>query len=82
MMDREEIRARLNSEFEAAVGYSDSQLSSDRQEATDYYLGRPWNTPAEGRSSTQLKPENLENLDLLLFLIICFLNLIPINSYK
>lgn len=51
MMDREEIRARLNSEFEAAVGYSDSQLSSDRQEATDYYLGRPWNTPAEGRSS-------------------------------
>ena len=30
----------------------------------------------------QLEPENLENLDLLLFLIICFLNLIPINSYK
>ncbi len=39
MMDREEIRARLNGEFDAAVGYSDSTLSADRLQAAEFYQG-------------------------------------------
>lgn len=51
MMDNSEIRARLSAEVDAAVGYADSQLSEDRIEATEYYLGKQFNTVPDGKSS-------------------------------
>ena len=51
MMDNSEIRARLSAEIDAAVGYADSQLSEDRIEATEYYLGKQFNTVPDGKSS-------------------------------
>ncbi|MGA0335286.1 MAG: WVD2 family protein [Luminiphilus sp.] len=51
MIDNDEIRARLSAEIDAAVGYADSQLSEDRIEATEYYLGKQFNSVADGKSS-------------------------------
>jgi hypothetical protein len=51
VLDRDQISQLLSNEVDAAVGYSDSQLSADRIEATDYYLGKPFNSVPEGRSS-------------------------------
>ena len=51
MLDREEIRARVGAELDAAIGYSDSELSADRIEATEFYLGKQFNTVPDGKSS-------------------------------
>ena len=51
MLDRDQISDLLSAEVDAAVGYSDSQLSADRIEATDFYLGKPFNSVPEGKSS-------------------------------
>ena len=49
MLDREEIRARVGAELDAAIGYSDSELSADRIEATEFYLGKQFNTLPDGK---------------------------------
>ena len=45
-----ELVARIEQEESLAYGVNDSQLSNDRAEAIDYYLGEPFGNEVEGRS--------------------------------
>ena len=45
-----ELVARIEQEESLAYGVNDSQLSNERAEAIDYYLGEPFGNEVEGRS--------------------------------
>lgn len=45
-----ELKAILDSEIHAAMGFLGGQLSEERAEAMDYYLGEPFGNEADGRS--------------------------------
>lgn len=49
-MDDLEIIAMIEQEEKSAYGVNDTELSHDRAEAIDYYLGEPYGNEIEGRS--------------------------------
>ena len=49
-MTNEELAARLGNEIEAASGNFNTELSHQREEAMEYYLGEPFGNEIEGRS--------------------------------
>jgi hypothetical protein len=51
MMTETEIRAALDEEIRGAVGYTSSELSTQRKTALEYYYGEPFGNEVEGRSS-------------------------------
>src|SRR5687767_11720998 len=50
-MTETEIRAALDEEIRGAVGYTSSELSTQRKTALEYYYGEPFGNEVEGRSS-------------------------------
>lgn len=46
----DEILARIQAEEQVAYGINDAELSGERAEAIDYYLGRPFGNEVPGRS--------------------------------
>ena len=46
----EEILSKIDNEEQIAYGINDSQLSAERAEAIQYYLGEPFGNEVEGRS--------------------------------
>lgn len=46
----EEILSKIDNEENIAYGINDAQLSAERAEAVDYYLGEPFGNEQEGRS--------------------------------
>lgn len=53
-MGEDEFRAIIDREVTDAVGWSDSELSSQRIEAMNYYQGEPFGDEREGRSKVVL----------------------------
>ena len=49
-MREDELKAILNAEITASIGYLDDELSQQRRKAMDYYLGEPYGNEVEGRS--------------------------------
>ncbi len=49
-MTNEELASRLGNEIEAASGNFNTELSHQREEAMEYYLGEPFGNEIEGRS--------------------------------
>jgi hypothetical protein len=49
-MQNEEILYQIEQEENTAYGVNDSELSADRAQAIDYYLGEPFGNEIEGRS--------------------------------
>ena len=49
-MTDEELASRLGNEIEAASGNFNTELSHQREEAMEYYLGEPFGNEIEGRS--------------------------------
>ena len=49
-MTKSELKAIVNSEKRAAMGYMGGELSEQRADAMDYYLGEPFGNEQEGRS--------------------------------
>ena len=50
-----ELKVLVDSELESAMGYMDSELSDQRSEAMDRYLGEPLGNEMEGRSQVQTR---------------------------
>jgi len=50
-MDQATLKAVVAGEVRRAIGYMGGTISTDRQKALDYYLGRPFGNEVEGRSS-------------------------------
>jgi len=50
-MTNEELASKLSNEIESASGNFNTELSSQREEAMEYYLGEPFGNEIEGRSS-------------------------------
>ncbi len=51
----DEIAAICGAEIDAASGYSSGELSQERAEAMDYYLGEPYGDEQEGRSQVRTR---------------------------
>ena len=49
-MTDDELASRLGNEIEAASGNFNTELSHQREEAMEYYLGEPFGNEIEGRS--------------------------------
>ena len=49
-MDDNELLAKIDREESMAYGINDAQLSNERANAIDYYLGKPFGNEIEGRS--------------------------------
>ena len=49
-MTEDELASRLSNEIDAASGNFNTELSSQREEAMEYYLGEPFGNEIEGRS--------------------------------
>ena len=49
-MTDEEILSKIDNEEQIAYGINDAQLSSERAEAINYYLGEKFGNEVEGRS--------------------------------
>ena len=45
-----ELSAQLDSEIQGATGYANTELSNQREEAMQYYLGEPFGNEIDGRS--------------------------------
>jgi len=50
-MEDTELKAIVNAEIRSAMGYMGGDLSNQRAQAMDYYLGEPFGNEMEGRSS-------------------------------
>ena len=50
-MDEDKLKAIIRSETDSALGYLNTELANDREEAWDGYLQRPYGNEIEGRSS-------------------------------
>jgi hypothetical protein len=50
-MDDSTLKAVVSAEVRRAIGYMGGTISTERMRALDYYLGRPFGTEIEGRSS-------------------------------
>ena len=46
----DELSAQLDSEIQGATGYANTELSNQREEAMQYYLGEPFGNEIDGRS--------------------------------
>ena len=57
-----QIVSICRSEIDSASGYASSELSRERSEAMDYYLGEPYGDEVEGRSSVRTR-EVLETVE-------------------
>lgn len=54
MMDEPEFRAVVQKAIAQSVQYVDGELSQERAEATEYYLGKPFGNEEDGRSQVVL----------------------------
>lgn len=49
-MSEKDLNSLLDAQIKDAVGFLNTELSKEREEATKYYLGRPFGNEQEGRS--------------------------------
>ena len=49
-MNQNKLKALLESEIDASIGYVQSETTDQRQEALDFYLRQPYGNEVEGRS--------------------------------
>jgi len=50
-MDKEKLQSIISDELTDATNYSDTEFTSNRIEATDYYLGEPFGNEVDGKSN-------------------------------
>ena len=50
-MDKEKLKSIISDELTDAVNYSDTEFTTNRIDATDYYLGEPFGNEVEGKSN-------------------------------